>query len=153
MAANPFVYSRPVEPEELIDREAEAARLVELAEGGHHSRLSAPRRYGKTSLLGKVRVDAEGIGMPSVYVNFYGILSAEDATQRIERGYRRLRGPLSNWLAGVLRTLRPKATIPGTGVSIEPTLDVATSQQLTALLDLPVRMFKRTGQRALVIYD
>ena len=153
MAANPFVYSRPVEPEELIDREAEAARLVELAEGGHHSRLSAPRRYGKTSLLGKVRVDAEGIGMTSVYVNFYGILSAEDAIQRIERGYRGLRGPLTNWLAGVLRTLRPKASLPGTGVSIEPTLDIPTGQQLTALLDLPVRMFKRTGQRVLVIYD
>ena len=96
MGANPFVYSRPVEPEDLIDREEEAARLVELAEGGHHSRLSAPRRYGKTSLLGKVRADAEAIGMASVYVNFYGILSAEDATQRIERGYRGLRRPLAN---------------------------------------------------------
>ena len=153
MAANPFVYSHPVEPEELIDRQAEAARLVELAEGGHHSRLSAPRRYGKTSLLGKVRADAEALGMTPVYVNFYGILGAEDATQRIERGYRGLRGPLSNWVAGVLRTLRPKAAIPGTGVSIEPTLEVGTSERLTALLDLPVRMFKRTGRRALVIYD
>ena len=153
MASNPFVYSRPVEPNELIDRQEEAERLVELAEGGHHSRLSAPRRYGKTSLLGKVRADAEAIGMASVYVNFYGILSAEDATQRIERGYRGLRGPLSNWVAGVLRTLRPKASIPGTGLSIEPTLEVATGERLAALLDLPVRMFKRTGQRALVIYD
>lgn len=153
MATNPFVYSRPVEPEELIDRQEEAARLVELAEGGHHSRLSAPRRYGKTTLLGKVCADAEGIGMASVYVNFYGILSAEDATQRIERGYRGLRGPLSNWVSGVLRTLRPKASISGTGVTIEPALDPAASQQLTALLDLPVRMFRRTGRRALVVYD
>ena len=153
MAPNPFVYSRPVEPEELVDRQDEAKRLVELAEGGHHSRLSAPRRYGKTSLLGKVRADADDIGMASVYVNFYGILSAEDATQRIERGYRGLRGPLANWLAGVLRTLRPKAQIPGTGVSIEPALEVATSERLAALLDLPVRMFSRTGRRALVIYD
>ncbi|MEJ7785159.1 MAG: hypothetical protein WKF96_10180 [Solirubrobacteraceae bacterium] len=153
MAPNPFVYSRPVEPEELIDRQAEAQRLVELAEGGHHSRLSAPRRYGKTSLLGKVRADAESIGMASVYVNFYGILSIEDATQRIERGYRGLRGPLANWLAGVLRTLRPKTEIPGTGMSIEPTLEVVASERLAALLDLPVRMFTRTGRRALVIYD
>ncbi len=153
MASNPFVYSRPVEPDELIDRQAEAQRLVELAEGGHHSRLSAPRRYGKTSLLGKVRADAEAIGMIPVYVNFYGILSAEDATQRIEHGYRGLRGPLSNWIAGVLRTLRPKAAIPGTGLSIEPTLDVATREGLTGLLDLPLRMFKRTGRRTLVIYD
>ncbi|CAN5526857.1 hypothetical protein BH20ACT19_BH20ACT19_06010 [soil metagenome] len=153
MASNPFVYSRPVEPAELIDRGDEAQRLLELAEGGHHSRLSAPRRYGKTSLLGKLRADAESIGMASVYVNFYGILSVEEATQRIERGYRGLRGPLANWLAGVLRTLRPKAEIPGTETSIEPTLEVATSERLAALLDLPVRMFTRTGRRALVIYD
>lgn len=153
VASNPFVYSRPVEPDELIDREGEAEQLVALAEGGHHSRLSAPRRYGKTSLLGKVGVDAEAIGMLAVYVNFYGILSAEDATQRIERGYRSLRGSLSTWVAGVLRTLRPKAALPGTGVSIEPTLEVATGERLSALLDLPVRMFKRSGQRALVIYD
>lgn len=153
MSLNPFVYSRPVEPEELIGRQDEAVRLLELAEGGHHSRLSAPRRYGKTSLLGKLRADAEQIGMPSVYVNFYGILSAEDATQRIERGYGALRGPLAGWITGALRTLRPKASIPGTGVTVEPTLEADISRQLVALLDLPVRMFKRTGQRALVIYD
>lgn len=30
---------------------------------------------------------------------------------------------------------------------------MVTSERLTALLDLPVRMFKRTGRRALVVYD
>ncbi|MGI8944912.1 MAG: hypothetical protein ACR2GL_01560 [Thermoleophilaceae bacterium] len=150
MASNPFVYSHPVAPEQLINRQAEAEQLLALAEGGHHTRLSAPRRYGKTSLLGKVRVDAEAVGMLPVYVNFYGILSADDATQRIERGYRGLRGPLSAWVTGVLRTLRPTITPPGTGLNLEPTLE---SDGLAALLDLPVRLFKRTGQRALVIYD
>jgi len=29
--ANPFIYSHPVDPDDLIDREEEAAALVELA--------------------------------------------------------------------------------------------------------------------------
>ena len=60
---NPFVYSHPVPPADLVDREEETGTLVRLAEGGHAARLSAPRRYGKTSLLRKVKEDAEAAGM------------------------------------------------------------------------------------------
>ena len=47
--ANPFVYSRPIPPEDLIDRDNEAAELLRAAVGGHYVRLYAPRKYGKTS--------------------------------------------------------------------------------------------------------
>jgi hypothetical protein len=45
--SNPFVFSEPVAPTDLLDRDEEAALLVERAVGGHNSRLVAPRRYGK----------------------------------------------------------------------------------------------------------
>ena len=48
---NPFVFSRPVDAADMIDRDEESEQLLALAEGGHAVRLSAPRRYGKTSLL------------------------------------------------------------------------------------------------------
>jgi len=48
---NPFVYSRPVAPEDVVDREDEVRRLLRNAVGGHYVRLYAPRKYGKTSLL------------------------------------------------------------------------------------------------------
>ncbi|MGH2804301.1 MAG: hypothetical protein ACRDL4_14830 [Thermoleophilaceae bacterium] len=51
---NPFVYSHPLPPSELIDREEEIRRLVELAEGAHNSRLTAPRRFGWTGALESV---------------------------------------------------------------------------------------------------
>jgi hypothetical protein len=41
---NPFVFTRPVDPSDLIDRERESEQLLALAEGGHAVRLSAPRR-------------------------------------------------------------------------------------------------------------
>ena len=48
---NPFVYSRPVPPEDVVDRDEEVAALLRSAVGGHYVRLYAPRKYGKTSLL------------------------------------------------------------------------------------------------------
>ena len=51
---NPFIIDAPAPPAELIDREAELEKLLDLAEGGHNSRLVAPRRYGKTTLLARL---------------------------------------------------------------------------------------------------
>ena len=48
---NPFVYSRPVPPEDVVDRDDEVRLLLRQAIGGHYVRLYAPRKYGKTSLL------------------------------------------------------------------------------------------------------
>ena len=51
-SANPFIFDRPIPPEELIGREGELSRLEPLAVGGQSARLAAPRRFGKTTLLG-----------------------------------------------------------------------------------------------------
>lgn len=151
---NPFVYSRPLAPEDLVNRGEKVETLLDLAIGGHNTRLSAPRRYGKTSLIGKLFADARARdALTTVYVNFVGVLSVEDVVLRIERGYRELRGPLRNWLDGVLRTLRPSVEAPGVGVTITPSLESATGRQLLSLLDLPRRVQERTGRRCLVAYD
>ena len=43
-----------------------------------NSRLSAPRRYGKTSLLNKVEERAESqLGMAIVAVDFFGVVSLD----------------------------------------------------------------------------
>ncbi|MCP9489602.1 MAG: hypothetical protein MSC31_06965 [Solirubrobacteraceae bacterium MAG38_C4-C5] len=152
---NPFVYSRPLSPKALVDREGETGTLLDLALGGHNSRLSAPRRYGKTSLIGKVFADADDRDRLTtvVYVNFAGVLSVDDVARRIERAYRDLRGPLRGWLEGALRTLRPTVAPPGTGLSVAPSLESASGERLLALLDLPRRVHERSGRRCLVAYD
>jgi hypothetical protein len=60
--ANPFRIAGELLPDEMIDREEAAARLLALAAGGHSSRLVAPRRYGKTSLLRRVLTHASAEG-------------------------------------------------------------------------------------------
>lgn len=156
MPQNPFIVDRPVPPRELIDREEEVRLLVELAEGGHNARLSAPRRYGKTTLLRRVATDAEGLGMQTVFVDFFGVLSAGDVAGRIEEAYRRdLQGAVGRWFAGMVRTLRPRIGpgAGGTGVELGPEPELQTERLLTRLLDLPVGLYERTGRRALVVFD
>ena len=54
MDVNPFFYSRPISPDDIIDRDEETQKLLQWAVGGHFVRLFAPRKFGKTSLLGRV---------------------------------------------------------------------------------------------------
>ena len=90
---NPFVYSRPIAPDDVVDRDDETRKLLALAAGGHYVRLYAPRKYGKTSLLRRVLRDAErDEGMVPVLVDLYGVLSLADVAVRVERAYAGLRG-------------------------------------------------------------
>lgn len=69
----------------------------------------------------------------------------------MERAYADLRGPLANWLTGVLRTLRPTFSVPG--VSAAPELESDNRRRLLTLLDLPRRVFQRGGERVLIAFD
>jgi uncharacterized protein len=83
---NPFRYSEPLPADELLDRDEEAAQLLSRAVSGNNSRLVAPRRYGKTSLLARVGEEARAEkGWAAVYVDFFGVLTLDDIAQRIER--------------------------------------------------------------------
>jgi AAA+ ATPase superfamily predicted ATPase len=76
---NPFRYSSPVGGEDLIDRDREAEELLAGAAEGNNSRLVAPRRYGKTSLLRRVLADGDRAGWLGVYVDFFGVVGGGGA--------------------------------------------------------------------------
>jgi len=123
---NPFVYDRPLPPDELIDREDEVELLLGLADAGQTARLSGPRRYGKTTLLRKLLEEADKRGLATVYVDFDRVVSLEGASERIEAAYRRqLQGPVRRTAANVIRTLRPRIGAGAAGVrgEIAPTIE------------------------------
>src|SRR5437660_1724716 len=108
MGLNPFITDAPLPPDHLIGREAEWRHLLELVEGGHSARLSAPRRYGKTTILKKVAIEAERIDISPVYVDLFGVLSSAEMAIRMEDAYyRSLKGPLARWFLGLRRKWRP----------------------------------------------
>jgi hypothetical protein len=154
---NPFIFTRPVDPAQLIDREPEAQQLLDLAEGGHATRLSAPRRYGKTSLLRRVAQDADKVGMNYVEVDFYGVLAQADVVGRIEEAYNKLRSPAKRVAIAAIRASRPRLRLGGGPIpaQVEAQAQPAeeTTRLLTGLLDLPLTLIKRNGQRTLVAFD
>jgi uncharacterized protein len=152
--ASPFIYEEPLRPpDRLAGRVAELALLRERAGETRNSRLEGPRRYGKTSLVRAALDGADKDGLVTIYVNFLGVLSLADVTDRIERAYReQLDGTLKQWFAGIVSTLRPhlKATPGGVGVEISP------ATQTPALLDrlsLPRRLQERHGRRCAIAFD
>jgi hypothetical protein len=153
---NPFIYDKPLPPDQLIDRDEEASKLQDLAEGGHNTRLSAPRRFGKTTLLRKVASDADKAGMVTVYVDFSGVLTVADVALNIEEAYRlSLKGAVRRFVDDVLRTLRPGASVgtPAARLEVQLQPDDELMRRLHRLLDLPSRVQERQGQRVLVVFD
>jgi hypothetical protein len=154
---NPFRYSAPVGGEDLIDREGEAAALLEGAAEGNNSRIVAPRRYGKTSLLRRVLADADRSGWLGVYVDFFGVVSLGDVGERIERAYTQsLTGRAARWWEGLRRTLRPSVRfgVPGVaGASIGADVAEQAATSLLERLALPKAVSERTGERVLVVFD
>jgi hypothetical protein len=154
---NPFVYSHPIAPDEIIDRDDETRRLLANAVGGHYVRLYAPRKYGKTSLLRRVLRDADvEEGLIPILVDLYGVLSVADVAVRFERAYaRQLKGKLRSRIEEFLQSTGLGLSLGALGISaklqLEPRNDPLPA--LHALLDLPLRLEEAGGYRALIVLD
>jgi uncharacterized protein len=152
---NPFRYSGPVEARDVIDREEELTRMLGTAESANNSRLLAPREYGKTSLLRKLLELADKSGWQTVYVDFFGILTLADASDRIERAYRdQLQGEMANWFEAVRRRL-PRFRLGGGPVpgSVDIETHPNAEAPLLQRLAMPTSILERHGLRTLVVFD
>jgi hypothetical protein len=155
---NPFVYSHPVEPEDVIDRDEETRQLLAHVVGGHFVRLYAPRKYGKTSLLRRALRDGErDEGLIPVVVDLYRVVSIADVAIRFERAYSRsLQGTLRTKVEEFLQRTGLGLSLGAFGISAKLQLDarkVDPLPALHALLDLPLRLEESGGYRAFVALD
>jgi hypothetical protein len=153
---NPFVYSHPVAPEDVIDRDPETHELLRNAVGGHFVRLFAPRRYGKTSLLKRALRDGEQEGLIPILVDLYRVSSIADVTVRFERAYaRQLKGALHAKVESFLQKTGIGLSLGAYGISAKLQLDpkVDPLPALHALLDLPLRLEEGGGYRAFIALD
>lgn len=153
---NPFVIDRPVPRDKMLGRSEELERVLDQAEGGHNTLLTAPRRYGKTSLLDAAVEAARARGMSAVEVDFFGVVTLDEAAVRIEEAYRdALQGPLQRWYAAARRAWSPSVRVgaPGASASITARSEPEATRLVQRLLDLPVGIFERSGRRTLVVFD
>lgn len=154
---NPFVYSHPLSPEDIINRDAETHELLRHVVGGHFVRLYAPRKYGKTSLLKRALRDGEAQqGLTPILVDLYRVSSIADVTVRFERAYsRHLKGALRARIEEFLQRTGIGLSLGAFGISAKLQLDprVSPLPALHALLDLPLRLEEGGGSRAFIALD
>ena len=154
---NPFVYSRPISPEEIVDRDDETQQLLKNAVGGHYVRLYAPRKYGKTSLIRRALADGEKReGLIPVLVDLYGVVSLADVAVRFERAYaKELRGAIRGRVEEFLQKTGLGLSLGAFGISARLQLEPKTDPlpALHALLDLPLRLEEAGGFRAFIALD
>lgn len=154
---NPFVYSRPLSPEDVIDRDVESQELLAKAVGGHFVRLYAPRKYGKTSLLRRALRDAaEREGLIAVHVDLYRVLSLADVVVRFERAYSaQLKGPIHAKIESFLKKTGIGLSLGAYGISAKLQLDPTSDPMpaLHALLALPEELDKSGAFRAYIALD
>ena len=113
LTVTPFRYEEPLPGgDDLVDREAELTSLSARALEGRNTRVVAPRRYGKTSLL-KHLIAASPDRPVGIYVDLYGVIGVADVVARVERALRLAKLPRgqARWLEGRLRTLTRSAHV------------------------------------------
>jgi hypothetical protein len=152
---NPFRFSGPLAPEQMIDRDPESDELLALTEGGHSFRLVGPRRYGKTTLLRRVLEAAEHRGSVTVLVDLQDVLSVAEIVVRIERAYERLKGPVRRHVENLFRTWNIGLSLGGGGftATLQRNPSVDAESVLLRLLELPMALFDREGTTSLIVFD
>jgi uncharacterized protein len=152
---NPFEYSKPLRPGEMVDREAELGALADQVVNTHNSRLVGPRRYGKTTLINAALARARDDGLVAIKVNFLGVLTLGDVAERIERAYsEQLDGRLKQWFTGLARTLQP--TLSAGGGPVPASVAVSPRPPTAGLLDrlaLPAKVHAKHGVRCAIAFD
>ncbi len=152
---SPFVTDGPVAPAEVVGRERELRVLKECANAGRSVVLLAPRRYGKTSLVGRVSQDLDRArSMTPVAVDLFGVVSLADLVVRLEDAYRRhLVGRTRRLVQDLFDSTAVGLSLGGAGFGLQISRNPDTDPlpALHTLLDLPARLHQK--RRVLVVFD
>jgi uncharacterized protein len=155
LESSPFVFEGPMPADRVVGRDQEVASLRAAADAGRSICLIAPRRYGKTSLLGRVAHELGGDGTAAVIVDLYGTHSLADLAVRLERAYSaHLRGRVRALVTRLLSASGLGLSLSAGGIGVQfqrqPRSDPLPA--LHALLDLPRRVAE-DGARSWVVLD
>src|SRR5437660_3873163 len=156
MDVNPFIYSHPLPPEDIINRDRETEELLRSGIGGHYVRLYAPRKYGKTSLLRRALRDGEKEALIPILVDLYRVSSIADVAIRFERAYsRQLKGAIRSRIEDFLQKTGIGLSLGAYGISAKLQLGAKVDPlpALHALLDLPLRLEQSGGYPAFIALD
>jgi hypothetical protein len=107
MEVSPFPYQGPLAPDQVNGRGTHLTDLTERISERRVSALLGPRRFGKTSVLGRLAADLTE--MTTVWVDLYEVVSMADLAARFDQAL----GAVSGAFGALARQI-------ATGLSLMP---------------------------------
>lgn len=156
---NPFyLHEVPVDAP-FCDRERELKDLSSYARAKANVVLFSPRRYGKTSLVKRVQNRLASSGAVTIYADFFGLASVEDAASRLAKaafgfshGRRNLWKAALKALSSFRPVLKPDAE-GGVALTVEPATGLKGLSLLEETLSNLGRLSRDTGKLIHVTFD
>jgi hypothetical protein len=152
---SPFVVAGPAPADDVIGRHDVLAAITDRAVKGRFVLLTAPRRFGKTTLVRRLQHDSEHTkDFAVVIVDLLGVHTLNDIAVRMAQAWTRLpAGPLARAAAKVLPYIAGLEIGGGAvGVNLR-NAKPGQSTTLEAVLDIPRTVADRTERRVLVVLD
>jgi len=152
---SPFTTAGPAPADDVVGREDLLATIADRAAHGRFVLLTAPRRYGKTTLVRRLARDAgRHRELVVVIVDLLGVATMDEIALRMAQACNRLpAGPIAKALARVLPFVEGISVAGGAvSLSLRPR-PASTPDTLQAVLDVPRAVAERTGIRVLVVLD
>lgn len=158
---NPFVFGKVVYGESFLNRESETSDITQSLLSGQNIICYSPRRYGKTSLLMRVKQNLEAKGHLVFFIDFFRVTSLEDLyniyASSIANTIRSPIKALIQTLQNILPSINPKVVFkspesPTVEVSL-PLPVLLKTETLHELFGSLEEFCKRKKKKGTVIFD
>jgi hypothetical protein len=140
---NPFSLKIVAHPDHFCNRKKEMDQLISYASSDGNTVIYSPRRFGKTSLVCQVQQRLKKAGFMTIYIDLFGLSSADNIAKRIARGlYAAIyeEKTLLQKAVSIIKTHRPVLRPDETGISISAE-SVSLNLSGTELLDKTMAEF------------
>jgi AAA+ ATPase superfamily predicted ATPase len=159
--ASLFPLGGPVQPEDLVGREAYIDALVRRLGSGQSLMIAAPRRLGKTSVVEEALRRLVDQGCYTARVDIFAVTSraelAEELADRCLENRTRLRRSIQavrSFARSAIGAFRPSVTIQDVELSLSLARESASENQiLRDALSLPQRLAEHDRKRVIMAWD
>jgi len=148
--SSPFRFAE-LAPDDPVGRDDVVAALLDRARAGRFVLLTAPRRFGKTTLVHRLRRVADGDPVV-VIADLQGVRDLGMLAQRLAAAWRELPASLPQQVMDHVASRIAGLSAGGLGVSLRHR-DPNDAGPLESVLAVPVEVAERTGRRVLVVLD
>jgi AAA+ ATPase superfamily predicted ATPase len=158
---NPFIFGKVVYGDSFLNRESEISDITQSLLSGQNVICYSPRRYGKTSLLMRVKKNLETKGHLVFFIDLFRVTSLEDLyniyTSSIANAIRSPIKALIETLQNILPSINPKVVFkspesPTVEVSL-PLPVLLKTETLHELFGSLEEYCKRKKKKGTVIFD